>query len=350
MNRGFRSDNNAGLCPEAADAIARANDTSHQVGYGDDPWTEAAAAAFRGVFGDETAVFFVATGTAANGLALAALTEPWQQVLCHRHSHYVEHESTAPERLTGCRTRVVGAAGSDRIQPDDLEGLAAFPPGDVHEAQPGVLTLTNATEFGTCYRPAELRELCQRAHALGYQVHVDGARFANAVAAMDCDPRALATDAGVDALSFGGTKNGLAVGEAVLFFPQGDGSAQRRAVERFPFLRKATGHLVSKHRFLAAPFSATLDQGTWLRHAAHANAMAQRLGRGLRERGIDPVHPVETNGVFVRLPAAVDESLSAAGYGYYPFGDPREAISRLLCSFDTTPKEVDDFIAAIPAD
>jgi threonine aldolase len=349
MKRGFRSDNNAGLCPEAADAIARANDASHQVGYGDDPWTADATAAFRRMFGAPTEVFFVATGTAANGLAIAALTEPWQQVLCHRHSHYVEHESTAPERMTGCRTRVVGAPEADRIQPLDLEGLAAFPAGDVHEAQPGVLTLTNATEFGTCYRPEEMRELCERAHALGYRVHVDGARFANAVASLGCDPRALASDAGVDALSFGGTKNGLAIGEAVLFFPQGDGNTQRRAVERFPFLRKAAGHLVSKHRFLAAPFTATLDEGTWLRHAAHANAMASRLGRGFRERGIEPVHPVETNGVFVKLPTDVDASLTTAGYGYYPFGDPREAISRLLCSFDTTPEEVDDFIAAIPA-
>ena len=344
--RGFRSDNNAGLCPEAEAAILGANDESHQVGYGDDPATSMAVERFRQIFGETTEVFFVATGTAANVLAIAALTEPWQQVLCHRHSHYFEHESTAPERVTGCRTRVIGEPAADRITPADLAALSGFERGDVHEPQPGVLTLTNATELGTCYRADELRELCARAHALGYRVHVDGARFANAVAALECEPRQLAGDAGVDALSFGGTKNGLAFGEAVLFFSQGDGSAQRRAAERFPYLRKSAGHLVSKHRFLSAPFTATLRDGAWLRHAAHANAMAQRLAAGLQAQGIEPVYPVETNGVFVRLPAAVDRALEAAGYGYYPFGDPRDGVSRLLCSFDTTVEEIDGFLAA----
>jgi threonine aldolase len=343
--RGFRSDNNAGLCPEAQAALSAANDAAHHEGYGDDAYTREAIQAFRTLFGDETEVFFVATGTAANVLAIAALTDPWQQVLCHRHSHYAEHESTAPERITGCRTRIVGAPGADRIEPSDLSGLSGFEPGDVHEVQAGVLTLTNASELGTVYDPAALRRLCERAHELGYRVHVDGARFANSVAAQGCDPRALTVSAGVDALSFGGTKNGLAFGEAVLFFRQGDGALQRRAVQRFPYLRKSTGHLVSKHRFLAAPFTASLRDGAWLRHAAHANAMAARLTDGLRELGVEPVHPVETNGVFVRLPSAVDRALRAAGYGYYPFGDPGDGISRLLCSFDTQPEEVDAFLA-----
>lgn len=343
--RGFRSDNNAGLCPEAEAALTAANDAAHHEGYGDDAYTAEAVEAFRAMFDDEVEAFFVATGTAANVLAIAALTDPWQQVLCHRHSHYAEHESTAPERITGCRTRVVGAPGADRIEPGDLAGLSAFEPGDVHEVQAGVLTLTNASELGTIYRPAELRSLCQRAHALGYRVHVDGARFANAVAALGCDPREISTLAGVDALSFGGTKNGLAFGEAVLLFRQGDGSQQRRAVQRFPYLRKSAGHLISKHRFLAAPFTAALRDGAWLRHAAHANAMATRLADGLRALDVEPVHPVETNGVFVRLPSAVDRALRAAGYGYYPFGDPDDGIFRLLCSFDTQLEEVDDFLA-----
>lgn len=349
-SRGFRSDNNAGLCPEAEAAIVATNDATHEIGYGDDGSTDRAIAAFHRIFGDETEVFFVATGTAANGLAIASLTEPWQQVLCHRHSHYAEHESTAPERITGCRTRVIGEPDADRIAPSDLAGLSAFERGDVHEPQPGVLTLTNATELGTCYRPEELRELCERAHGLGYRVHVDGARFANAVAALGCEPRALANEAGVDALSFGGTKNGLAFGEAVLFFRQGDGAIQRRAAERFPYLRKGTGHLISKHRFLTAPFIATLHEDVWLRHASHANAMAQRLAKGLAAAGIEPIHPVETNGVFVRLPTEIDRALEAAGYGYYPFGDPRDGISRLLCSFDTTPEEIDAFLGVARAD
>jgi len=342
--RGFRSDNNAGLCTEALDALAGSNDASHLVGYGDDAYTSEAVEAFRAAFGSECDVFFVATGTAANVLAIASLTEPWQQVLCQRHSHYVEHESTAPERITGCRTRAIGSAESDRIALEDLAGLSGFEPGDVHEAQPGVLTLTNATELGTVYTPTELRALCDRAHALGYRVHVDGARFANAVASLGCDPRELSVAAGVDALSFGGTKNGLAFGEAVLFFPQADGSQQRRAVQRFPYLRKSAGHLLSKHRFLSAPFTAVLRDGAWLRHAGHANAMATRLAEGLVALGIDPVFPVQTNGVFVRLPAAIDAALKQAGYGYYPFGAPGDGISRLLCSFDTRPEEIDDLL------
>lgn len=343
--RGFRSDNNAGLCPEAQAALAAANDEAHHLGYGDDAWTTEAVEAFRSVFGTETEVFFVATGTAANVLAIASLSEPWQQVLCHRHSHYAEHESTAPERITGCRTRVVGAPEAERISPDDLTELSGFEPGDVHEPQAGVLTLTNATELGTVYDPNQLRDLCDRAHELGYRVHVDGARFGNAVAALDCDPRELTVRAGVDALSFGGTKNGLAFGEAVLFFRQGDGAQQRRAAAHFPYLRKGTGHLISKHRFLAAPFTACLRDGAWLEHAAHANAMAARLADGLRTLGIEPAYPVESNGVFVRLPPALDSALMQAGYGYYPFGDPANGISRLLCSFDTQPEEVDAFLA-----
>jgi threonine aldolase len=343
--RGFRSDNNAGLCPEARAALAAADDAAHHVGYGDDRYTLDAIEAFRRVFGEATEVFFVATGTAANVLAVAALTEPWQQVLCHGQSHYAHHESTAPERITGCRTRALGTPDSDRIRLEDLEVVAGSAPGDVHEPQPGVLTLTNATELGTTYGPEALRALCERAHALGYRVHVDGARFANAVAAHGGDARALSVDAGVDALSFGGTKNGLAFGEAILLFRQGDGASQRRAADRLPFLRKSTGHLLSKHRFVAAPFSATLRDGAWLRHAAHANAMATRLAEGLRALGIEPVHRVETNGVFVRLPETTDRALRAAGYGYHPFGPPDAGIARLLCSFDTRPEEVDDLIA-----
>lgn len=347
--RSFRSDNNAALCPEARDALLAANDGGHALGYGDDPYTADAEAAFQAIFGPETRAFFVGTGTAANTLAVAALTEPWQQVICHPRSHWAEHESTAPERITGCRTRC--RDGRDgKLWPEALEGLgsaagASDEEVDVHEPQPGVVTLTNPNELGLVYSEAELRTLCDAAHAAGYRVHVDGARFANAVAHLDCDPAALCVAAGVDALSFGGTKNGLAMGEAVLFFPQRDGRDFERAVTRFPFLRKATGHLVSKHRFISAPFTAVLRDGAWLRHAAHANAMATRLGAGLARLGIPPVVPVQTNGVYVVLPDAVDQALQAAGHGYYGFGDPRQGITRLLCSFDTTEEDVAAFLA-----
>jgi threonine aldolase len=343
--RSFRSDNNSGLCPEALAALVSANDGSHTLGYGDDPFTSAAEGTFARIFGPDTRAFFVGTGTAANTLAVAAMSEPWQQVICHPLSHFAEHESTAPERITGCRTRMRDGRDA-KLWPDALEALvsAAGAEVDVHEPQPGVLTLTNPNELGLVYSEAEVRALCDLAHAAGYRVHMDGARFANAIAHIGCDPVALSRGAGVDALSFGGTKNGLAMGEAVLFFPQGDGRDYTRAVERFPFLRKSTAHLVSKHRFIAAPFTAVLQDGSWLRHAAHANAMALRLGEGLMRCGLRPVVPVETNGVFVALPASVDAALQAAGHGYYGFGDPADGITRLLCSFDTEEPDVDSFL------
>ena len=352
--RTFRSDNNAGVTPEALAAIRDAA-TGHAVGYGDDEWSARAVAAVRGLFGESAEVFFVATGTAANTLAVASLTEPWQRVLCHAHSHWNDDESTAPERLTHCRTTPIHPAGGDgsKLSPDDVARAGASGRGDVHQPAPGVLTISNPTEFGTVYTPDEMRDLCTAAGALGYRVHVDGARFANAVAfltergagdqAETC--RALTVDAGVDAISFGGTKNGLALGEAVLFFRQGDGRAFDRAVETFPFHRKGTGHLVSKHRFISAPFAATLPDGSWLGHAAHANAMASRLSDGLRGIGLPARFPVESNGVFLELSDRAHESLWAAGHRYYPFGDPAWRIFRLMCSFDTAPEDVDAILA-----
>jgi threonine aldolase len=344
--RTFRSDNTAGLCPEALRAIVDANDGAHVVGYGDDPFTADAVARFRDLFGPDTAVRLVATGTAANVLGIAALTDPWQQVLCHRHSHYHEDESTAPERITQCRTVACGR-DETKVTVADVEDAAGRARGDVHNPQPGVVTVSNPTELGTVYTPGEMTALCDAAHAAGFRVHVDGARFANACAAVGCDPRALTVDAGVDAMSFGGTKNGLAAGEAVLLFPQGDGAAFARADHALPYLRKSTGHLLSKHRFIAAPFAATLRDSVWLRHAAHANAMARRLGDGLASFGLVPAYPVEANGIFVVLPAAVDAGLKAAGHGYYPFGDPALGLSRLMCSFDTAPEDVDAFLGCV---
>jgi threonine aldolase len=340
--RTFRSDNNAGLCPEALQALVDANAGGHRLGYGDDDVTARAVAAFEDLFGRDISVHFVATGTAANVLAIAALTEPWEQVICHVNSHYNDDESTAPERVTHCRTVAVHAEAST-LTAADVEEAAAHARGDVHQPQPGVVTISNSTEFGEVYAPDPLRALCEAAHAAGYRVHVDGARFANAVAALGCDPKALTVEAGVDALSFGGTKNGLAFGEAIVLFRQGDGAAFERARMALPFHRKGTGHLLSKHRFVSGPFAATLAGGSWLRHAAHANEMARRLAAGLRDLGIEPAYRVEANGVFVDLPEAVDTALRAAGHGYYPFG-PRQ-LARLMCSFDTTAEDVDAFLA-----
>ncbi len=190
-----------------------------------------------------------------------------------------------------------------------------------------------------------MRALCEVAHAAGYRVHVDGARFANAVAALGCEPRALAGDAGVEAMSFGGTKNGLACGEAVLFFPQGDGRTFETATRAFAFHRKSTGHLISKHRFVTAPFAAILRDEVWLRYAAHANTMAARLSGGLVNLGYPLKYPTEANAVFVVLDRQIDAQLRARGYDWYPFGDPAWNMFRIMCSFDTRPDQVDTLIA-----
>lgn len=345
----FRSDNNAGLCPEALAAIVDANQ-GHCGAYGDDEYTAAAVEAMQGIFGDQTSVWFVGTGTAANNLAIAALTRPWQHVLCYVYSHYSNDESTAPERFTNCRMIQI-RNDSSKITPQEIAQLAADARTDVHWARPGVLTISNPTELGTLYTPREVKALCDVAHAAGYRVHVDGARFANAVAALQCDPLELTATAGVDALSFGGTKNGLACGEAVIFFAQGNGEAYAQAVEALPFLRMSTGHLLSKHRFVTAPFAAVLGDRIWLRLAAHANAMASKLAEGLQGAGCTFRFPTETNAVFVELSPEVDQELRRRGYDYFAFGDPKWNLCRFMCSFDTTESQVqtlvDDFQAAL---
>ncbi|MCB9838557.1 MAG: threonine aldolase [Phycisphaeraceae bacterium] len=354
--RSLRSDNNAGLCPQAAHALI-ACATDHTVGYGDDQYTARAVAAIRTLFGSDAEVFFVATGTAANTLAIAALTEPWQAVLCHHEAHWAEDESTAPERFTGCRTVPIHPAGDSpsKITPEDVERAADASRGDVHQPAPGALTISNATEFGTTYTPEEVRDLCDAAHRLDRIVHIDGARFANAVAHLTTTTgakpadicRAMTSEAGLDALSLGGTKAGMALGEAVVFFPNEfntkDGRFDR-AVRAFPYLRKGTGHLLSKHRFVTAPFVAMLESGAWVRHAATANGLAAHLAKGLTALGYRIEHPVESNAVFVTLTQRQHEQLTARGHGYYCFGPQRNRLARLMCSFDTTPDDINAFL------
>jgi len=344
--RAFRSDNNAGVCAEALEAMASAAGAGHATGYGADDATAGAVEAFRDLFGAETGVFFVATGTIANTLSLACLTEPWQWIVCHSHSHLNDDESTAPELLTGCRITAVECASS-KMTPADIERAASISRGDVHQPAPGAVTISNPTEFGEVYSPQETAAICEIAHRLGYHVQVDGARFANAVASLGCRPAEIASEAGVDALSFGGTKNGLALGEAALFFPQGDGAAHRRAVAAFPYLRKRAGALLSKHRFVSAPFLATLHGDNWLKHAGHANEMALRLAAGLTEAGLQIPYSVDANAVFVNVPPPLHAALQARGHEYYLFGDPAWSMARLMCSFDTTAEDVDAFVADV---
>jgi threonine aldolase len=350
----FRSDNNAGVCPEALEAMTEAA-TGSVVGYGDDVWTERATAAMRDLFGADVHVFFVATGTAANTLAIASMSEPWERTLCYEQAHLNDDESTAPELMTGCRLTTVAPAKewSSKLTPGDIERAAVGMRGDVHQPQPGVLSVSNLTELGEVYTAEEISGLASVAKKLGYRTHMDGARFANAVAARiestgedaKTAARALTIDAGVDALSFGGTKNGLALGEAVVFFPQENGSVAERAAERLPYLRKSFGHLLSKHRFVTAPFARTLEDGSWIRHAAHANAMGQRLASGARELGYALAFPADASAVFLRLSDAQHEALQARGHGYYPFGPARWKVYRLMAGFDTRAEDVDALLS-----
>lgn len=339
----FLSDNSAGLCPEALQALVD-NAGGRAAAYGDDDATEQAVTALRGLFGDSAEVFFVATGTAANTLSLASLTQRWQRVLCEDWAHLNNDESTAPELVTGCRITPI-AAGGRKLTPDDVAAADDRLPRGVHHPMPGVVTITNVTEHGEVYTPGEVAAIAAVAHERGYRVHMDGARFANAVAALGCEPRALVTDAGVDALSFGGAKNGLALGEAVVFL----GDHAPAAAARFPYLRKGSGHLLSKLRYVSAPFAATLAGGAWLRHAAHANEMAARMVEGLDGLGHEPRFPADANMVFVSLSGGVHDHLRARGWGYLEVGDPAWRMARFVTAFDTPAARVDALLADLAA-
>ncbi len=344
MNPEFLSDNGAGLCPEAVDAIVTTR-SGRATAYGDDPDTARAEAALVELFGQDTAVFFVATGTAANTLALASLAPPWGRILCEEFAHVANDESTGPELQTGCRVVTI-AAGGRKLTPDDIIRRDASLGRGVHHPAPGVVTISNTTEFGEVYTPTELRVLADAAHGLGYRLHVDGARFANAVAALGVEARQLAGDAGVDAMTFGGTKNGLALGEAVLFF---GAEAQAEAVERFPYLRKRAGHLLSKHRYVTAPFAAVVESGAWLENATHANAMAARLAAAFMEVGVAPRFPTDANAVFVSLPDDLAAGLTERGWGFHRWTHPDWQVARFMTSFDTKPAVVEQLADDIRA-
>jgi threonine aldolase len=346
----FASDNAAGITPEILAAIARANDGA-ALAYGQDDWTKRVEQRFAQLFEHEVAVFLVPTGTAANALALAHLTPPWGAVLCHAEAHIAVDECAAPE-FYGGGIKLIGLAGAGgKIAPATLRrALAEGQWGGPHHVSPAVLSLSQATEAGTIYRPSELRELADIAHGRGLAVHVDGARLANALARLNASPAQATWMAGVDALSFGATKGGALAAEAIVFF---DPARGREMQER----RKRGGHLVSKHRFIAAQLEAYLADDLWLHLARHANAMAGRLAAGLTGAGLTPVWPVEANEVFVALPSGVDARLKAAGASYYPWTTdslpngttlPRDSILvRLVTSFATGVAEVDHFVAVV---
>jgi threonine aldolase len=342
----FASDNTAGIAPEFLEALTRAND-GFAMGYGNDALTERAERRLAEFFEHDVAAFFVTTGTAANSLAIAHLCPPWAAVLCHAESHIVTDECGAPEFFGG-GLRLVGLPGEGcKLNPATVEAaIKRYSGHRPHQSNAAVLSLTQATEAGTIYRADEIATLAALAHAHGLKVHMDGARFANALQRLDVSPAELTWKAGVDAVSFGATKAGAMAAEAIVFF---DPAAAEFLGER----RKRAGHLLSKHRFVAAQFETFLGDGTWRRLASHGNAMADRLAQRLTAAGRPPVWPVEANLVFVVLPKALDASLKAAGATYYirhsdslPRGtkiSSDDMLVRLVTSFATTEAEIDCF-------
>jgi threonine aldolase len=340
--RGFASDNNSGVHPEVLEAIAAAND-GHVVAYGDDDYTAAARERFREHFGKEAEPFLVFNGTGANLSAIDALTRPYEAVICTEVAHMHVDECGAPERVAGVKLLTV-PTGDGKLTPADV-GRWEQRRGDEHQAQPRVVSITQASELGTVYTVEETRAIATAAHELDMYVHVDGARLANAAVSLDQPLRALTTDAGVDVVSFGGTKNGLLLGDAVVFLRPG-------LAESFSFTRKQLGQLASKMRFLGAQFEALLGGDLWRRNAAHANAMASRLADAVSAvAGVELAHPVEANGVFVTLPKEAIERLRDALPAALPFyvWDEDAGTIRLMCSWDTAKEEVDGLAAALAA-
>ncbi|WPP04655.1 threonine aldolase family protein [Methylocella tundrae] len=343
----FTSDNAAGVSQPIFNAMMAANQGASPA-YGADPFTAKAVALLSAVFETDVAVFLVATGTAANALALGALCPPWGAVFCHETAHVMEDECGAPEMFTG-GAKLIGVKGrAGKIAAKDLSAaLKAFPRGLVKQVQPAALSLSQATECGAVYSCGELGELSAIAHAAGLGVHMDGARFANALTTLDCAPAEMSWKAGIDVLSFGATKNGALACEAVLVFDPAK-------AHTLPFQRKRSGHTVSKGRFLGAQMAAYLEDGHWLVNARTANEHAARLAAGLaRAPGARLPWPRQANEVFAFLPGKTDAALRAAGVRYYDwtmrdFGEQRaedEVFVRLVTSFATSASDVEKLIA-----
>lgn len=338
--RGFASDNRSGAHPEVMAAIARANE-GHAPSYGDDGWTERVGELFREHFGVDAVVFPVFNGTAANTLVIDALTRPHESVICAEGAHIDVDEAGAPERWAGVKLIKVPTEDG-KLRPGDLGAWEARR-GDQHHNQPRLVSISQATEVGTVYTAEEIRALAEAAHELGMLLHVDGARIANAAASLGIGFRELIADTGVDALSFGATKNGGLIGDAVVFLRPGD-------AEGFEWIRKQGMQLASKMRFLSAQLGALLDGDLWLRNASHANSMALLLAERLGEiPGVELAHPVEANGVFARVPASAIEQLEFGPGGERNFWvwDAAKRVVRLMCSWDTTEDDVREFAATL---
>jgi threonine aldolase len=335
-SRSFASDNNAGVHPQIMEAIAAAND-GHAIAYGDDPYTARAVKLFRSQLGKDAEVYFVFGGTGANVLGLKAATESHHAIICAETAHIMVDECGAPEKFTGCK--LIGIATSDgKINVDQIKPLL-HEVGFEHHVQPRVISVSQATEMGTVYTPRELKTLSNFAHDNGMLLHVDGARIANAAASLNVKLKAITMDAGVDILSFGGAKNGMMYGEAVVFF-------NKTLAKDFKYTRKQGTHLPSKMRFISAQFEALLSNDLWRQNAEHANRMAQVLARELaRVPQITITQKVEANGVFAIVPKK-HVPLLQKQYFFYVWNEETSEV-RLMTSFDTTEEDIADFVGLV---
>jgi threonine aldolase len=331
--RSFASDNNAGVHPEVLKALTTVNQ-GHVVGYGDDGYTASAVRQFKKQFGNDTEVFFVFNGTAANCLALKALTNSYHAIICPEGAHINVDECGAPEKFTGCKLVPI-ATRDGKLSLEDVKA-AYHGIGVEHHVQPRVISITQATEVGTVYKPDEIRALANFAHQHEMFLHVDGARIANAAASLGLNLRAATRDLGVDVLSFGATKNGGMGAEAVVFF-------DCRLAKDFKFYRKQGMQLASKMRFLSAQFEALFNNDLWLQNARHSNRMAQLLKRELAQiPQIKILYKVEANGVFAQIPRRAVAKLQKR-YFFYEWNEA-ESIVRWMCSWDTTESDVKQFV------
>jgi threonine aldolase len=333
----FASDNTAAICPPAWEALAEAN-ADAEISYGDDRWTRRVVARVREIFETDCDVFPIFNGTAANALALAQLCRPYHGVLCHEYAHSQTDECGAPEFFSGGAKLIPTPGANGKLDLGNL-GAALQRYRDVHSPKPRVLSLTQATELGTVYHRAEIETICAFAREHSMFVHMDGARFANAVAALECAPKSITWEAGVDVLCFGGTKNGTAAGELVVFF-------KKELAHEFDYRAKQGGQLASKMRFLAAPWVGLLTDNGWIENARHSNTCAQLLAQKLAAAlKTEPVFPCQANAVFLRLPEQLVARLHERGWRFYKFIDPD--IYRLMCAWSTTEQQIDEFIADV---
>jgi threonine aldolase len=333
LQQQFASDNYAGICPEAWQAMEAAN-RGHVTSYGDDPWTSKAADAFRSLFETACEVYFVFNGTAANSLALASLCQSYHSVICSDQAHVETDECGAPEFFSNGSKLLVAASDTGKLTPEAIRELATKR-HDIHYPKPRAVTITQATETGRVYTLAELRAIAEECRALGLSLHMDGARFANACVSLGCSPAEMTWKSGVDVLCFGGAKNGMAMGEAVLFF-------DRAQAADFDYRCKQAGQLAAKMRFLSAPWVGMLESGAWLRNAAHANGCAEQFASQVGAiPGVRLAQPVEANAVFLEAPEEIMNKLRARGWSFYTFIG---GAARFMFAWDSDPARVDALV------